>query len=154
MYNSQSVAAVPHDIARTACLASLQIKHLREKNEPHVDCIVRFLDDITERMRLEKFRSQGNVNLLEIDWLTAHIVTKMFLPQLSVGEDSAFIPRLLQVIDERIAAPLAKIVDAQGKLEELIDEELQQIEDICYRIAFKMSEFAHGIIFGVRHQYY
>jgi hypothetical protein len=153
MYNTQSVAAVPHNIARAACLASRQIKHIREKQEQHVDCIARFLDDITERMRLEKFRSGGNVTLPEIDLVSAHTIATIFLPGLSVGEGCESLQRLLKEIDERIAAPLTKIIDAKGNLEELPDEEIQKIEDICYRLAFKMSEFSHGVIYGVRHQY-
>jgi hypothetical protein len=145
VHNSQTIVATPRDLARAACLASLQIRHIRETQEAHTDCVERFLNVITERMRMEKFRAGRNVTLPEIDWVTAHIVTTMFLPELSVGGDREFLCRLLNVIDKRIAAPLGKIVASHGDLSELTDDEIQSIEDICYRVAFKMSEFSNAI---------
>jgi hypothetical protein len=149
MFDYQAVDGV----ARTACLASRQIRAIRERHETHVESIEHFLGCISERMRLEKFRAEGNVSLSEIDLVTAHVITTIFLPELSVGEDSEFLRRLLLVVDRRFAAPLAKIVDACGGTAAMTHEEMQEIEDVCYRVAFKMSEFSHGTIFGIRHQY-
>jgi hypothetical protein len=104
-------------------------------------------------MCLEKFRAEGSVSLPEIDLATAHVITTIFLPEMSVGEDIGFLRRLLRVVDESFAAPLAKIVDACGGAGEMSDDEMQKIEDVCYRLAFKMSAFSHGTIFGIRHQY-
>jgi hypothetical protein len=134
-------------------MASLQIRGMRERKEQHIDCIESFLAGITARMRLEKYRSEGTVTLPEIDWVTAHIITTLFLPELSVGEDSEFLQRLLEVTEEKIAEPLSKIIETGGDTSAISDEELSQIEEICYKVAFKMSKFTHGIIYGVRHLY-